>query len=116
MNRKAVKKWRNALRSGKYKQTSGCCYNSTSDAYCVLGVCNKVVGKDKLRDIQERYSLSENTVEKLGVEQRFPLFLGINMSALNDNGTHPDYSSLTFDELADLLDIALLEKNENYIW
>lgn len=40
-------KWLNALRSGEYKQCSGTLYNEKQDAYCCLGVLQKVVS-DKI--------------------------------------------------------------------
>lgn len=44
----AVKrKWLAALRSGKYKQTTGALYDSANDAFCCLGVLCHIEGADK---------------------------------------------------------------------
>lgn len=44
----AVKrKWLAALRSGKYKQTTGALYDSTNDGFCCLGVLCHIEGADK---------------------------------------------------------------------
>lgn len=45
MNAELKAKWTAALRSGEYKQTSGCLHDTARGTYCCLGVLCRVIGK-----------------------------------------------------------------------
>lgn len=64
INREQFKKWLRALRSGKYKQTTGTLQDK--DGYCCLGVaCKVLIPKSK---IEYKYEIDENTGEDIKTE------------------------------------------------
>lgn len=118
MNKKNIMKWINALRSGKYKQTKGALQDSAG--YCCLGVaCDLFIPKDKLElragvddqlhpRVYERIMFgglpsiqpyAPDWLKDLGEKE----FDGFYLSDLNDSG------SLTFNEIADILQIEYIE-------
>lgn len=112
INWTAVEQWRNALRSGKYKQGVSQLRNLNNE-YCCLGVfCEAVVGIEaKLDSFDDSYYYKGASVylprqarTKLGVSHEMPFIFGVGFATLNDMAKH------TFDEIADLLDIALIER------
>jgi hypothetical protein len=110
MNKTAVKKWRNALRSEKYTQGRKFCYNSATKSFCVLGVAEKEVGRTPLDEFGT-YSLTHKTAKLLGLIS-YPSFLGRYLAGLNDSDASSAVDGgLNFQELADLLDIALIEND-----
>ncbi|BDA70210.1 hypothetical protein CAL7716_043760 [Calothrix sp. PCC 7716] len=63
-----VKKWVDALRSGKYKQDT--CQLKTDNGYCCMGVAVEVHPEWKFSTVKRRYI---NDEEKLiGVENEYP--------------------------------------------
>ena len=102
INWKNVAKWRDELRSGKWKQTTGATYTRFNNSFCCLGVFQFGVYKDD-HLINTGY-LTQEAAESLGCLYLNPNIFGENTSHLNDR------DRLTFDEIADLLDIALIEK------
>jgi hypothetical protein len=122
MKKKALKKLSKALRSGKFQQYRGKCYSDDTGGYCVLGVANNVFGGLKGKDQGELYSLVPEAVKAMGFPDEMPYFLGIGLYELNDGNT-ASYDSnfknigvdyLNFDELADLIDIALIDGPKKY--
>jgi hypothetical protein len=102
VNWKAVEKWRDALRSGKYKQGRGRMY--MDGRFCCLGVFQSgVQGRDP-DTFMDDYELDKIGTEELGSWLENPSIFGLYASALNDD------EWLTFDEIADLLTIALIER------
>jgi hypothetical protein len=108
INWEAVAKWRDELRSGKYKQVLGHMIAVFSDSkdrndygYCVLGVFESAVHR-KTPLIDDTGYLSSDGSRLLGTGKRVSLF-GRAINMLNDT------DHLSFDEIADLLDIAILE-------
>jgi hypothetical protein len=123
MKKKALKKLSQALRSGQFQQYRGSCYNTKTGEYCVLGVANSVFGGLTGKEQSELYSLSEYTVKAVGFSDEMPYFLGVALHILNDgdyngkdwlNTSDKEIGALTFDELADLIDIALLDGPKKY--
>lgn len=111
-NWKLVEKWRDALRSGKYKQGKDYLRNAANH-FCCLGVlCYdtfKMTGEIK----KQRYSFDGNDIvlpksvfEKMGFEGNTPNLFGYSLEILNDA------KNASFDEIADLLDIAILMHKE----
>lgn len=115
MNKEAVKKWRDALRSGEYKQGS-MRLRSKDDSYCCLGVFTEAVANmkpDCLVNDEYLYNvdsifLPEKAMKVMGTENHGPKIFGLPFHGLNDSGFGA-VDPLTFDEIADLLDIALIE-------
>ncbi len=118
INWDAVAEWRNALRSGKYKQTKHKLRNKWG--YCCLGVFCEAVAKiepvpfDFDEDTGEILTwayedmlggLSPSAISLSGIKE-FPSVFHRPITILNDG---PD--NLSLDEIADLLDIAILEHN-----
>jgi hypothetical protein len=100
MKKSVAMKWVNALRSGKYKQGFGKCFDHRTGEYCVLGVFNKI----------QKYKTNV-TVE--------PILMSAMSEAeatmwyeLND-GLHTfsefRYDHLSFDEIADVIQIYYVE-------
>ena len=118
VNWNAVKKWRDALRSGKYKQTKN--YLKTTEGHCCLGVLCEIQGlKGKKLKNQTGYefngcsgTLPVKVAKKIGFVNIDgdavidPKIFNEHFSYINDKQTDP----LNFDEIADLLDIAILER------
>lgn len=115
----AVRKWRDLLRSGKFRQGQSAL--KTTFGYCCLGVFCEKVAKINHRKIdgyfyfaETDFSLPKLAQKKLGVYNSDPFLFGVRASNLNDNGLidskFDHIPPLTFDEIADLLDIALIER------
>lgn len=123
INWDAVAKWRDELRSGKYKQGRGQLRNNTDD-FCCLGVlCEGVVGMSSTyhQTLGHRYGHSygitpvEAKVLLGSTKPEGLTIFGAYFANLNDTGKTPAgdplvSEPLTFDEIADLLDIALIER------
>lgn len=116
MKKKALKKLSNALRSGEFQQYRGKCYNKGS--YCVLGVANCVFSGASGKDQGDLYSLNDETKKAIGFADRMPYFLGYGLFELNDGSDklldNTGVEHLNFDELADLIEIALMDGPKNY--
>ena len=110
MKKKALKKLSKALRSGKFSQYRGSCYNN--GAYCVLGVANNIFGGFEGKEQSELYSLVQDAQKAIGFKDQMPYFLGIGFHILNDGGSSKpvvkDLEPLSFD------DIAVLEGPKKY--
>lgn len=118
-----VRKWIKALRSGEYKQTTGVLrrryFDSTTASegigYCCLGVvCDIFKPEDakwepntngKFTLFDARYDVPQEIMDITGIE--FAQFHawndGLGFVELNDN------RGATFDEIADMLDLWLLD-------
>lgn len=59
MDAKLKSDWVKALRSGKYKQTTGSLHNTDSNSYCCLGVLCRVVGAE-FGEVTEEYDTHDN--------------------------------------------------------
>lgn len=119
-NWKAIAQWRDELRSGKWKQGQHH-LRDANDNYCCLGVfCESVAGipatppdSNDPRFARE-FSFDEASMflpdrarGAMGVSYENPLIFGAQFADLNDD------MHLTFDEIADLLDIALIERGDS---
>lgn len=109
-NKKNITKWINALRSGRYKQTK----YTLQDAggYCCLGVACDVFIKPKLRELNKdkhlcgSYPMSQSNAPlwlKL-INGHFAKLASAEFADLND------YEGMTFDEIADLLQLVYIEE------
>ncbi len=109
MKKDIAMKWVEALRSGEYKQGKEMLYNEEMDTYCCLGVLQKINGYecigyegDELLTPKQKLDMDLATVS--------PRVINQDLSTLNDRGyTDPDTMEttgpLTFDEIADLIQI-----------
>lgn len=136
-----LRKWINALKSGKFKQGNDLLYNNGTDCYCCIGVYETVVhniSKDVLIDDEEQVFLpkfygpsgslktpfmnqadcclfSRDSSERTG---RLPDNAGYLLYG-DDENSYPlgsynlaffnDSLGLTFDEIADLLDLLFFD-------
>lgn len=114
-NRKQLEKWIAALRSGEYKQYIGAL--QTSKGYCCLGVaCRALIPKSKLYLYTEEHE-KESFLEGILPEQQpnapkwlkyinddFYSITRKKLTVLNDE------KKLTFDEIADLLELVYIHK------
>lgn len=96
-----IQKWVNALRSGKYKQTTGTLYDEETGGYCCLGVYCKVVTKDS------KSYLSEGSEGPDEAYDKFDHILGHDLKneliSMNDKGR-------SFAEIADVIEEKMKEK------
>lgn len=124
-NRRVIRRWVNALRSGKYKQGVG--HLNTDDGFCCLGVlcdlyvrskagreagakwvsneslsCNSLSGagaSGNHLDVVESYSLPPKVMKWAGLEDDDPTLRGAKRaSELND------YLGLSFRQIATLIE------------
>ena len=113
INWKNVEKWRDELRSGKWKQGTRQLFSPINNTYCCLGVYQRAV-QGRLKDSWGNGScLDASGAKSLGISGRRPSLFGVGAIELNDtnsNGVVSWTERLSFDEIADLLDIALIEK------
>lgn len=109
-----AKKWVRALRSGEYKQTTGC-LRSSQDGYCCLGVLCDIYSKElgipwergKVRFYQFlgcATSLPTEVTEWAGRANVGFSFRNGYLAELNDNGR-------TFEEIADVIEAKLNEES-----
>jgi hypothetical protein len=84
LNIENVKKWIKALRSRKFKKTTGTLYDGEG-FYCALGVAAKVAG---LRDenLEGAEYLPSPAMKWLGVEDEMPEVGKMGVAELNDDG------------------------------
>lgn len=130
MDKRNIKKWVKALRSGRYSQTQETLQDESG--HCCLGVACEIFIPKKL---QQRYSYSDepfligdlpNIQEKSpkwlkDMDKNFSKKTGHHLSVLNDqtitDENSTDIEPLTFDEIADLLEAVYIYKvlgNEQY--
>jgi hypothetical protein len=102
INKVVKQKWLNALRSGKYKQTSECLKDSAG--HCCLGVLCEISGNAKNRDMAKSWPIDDKDSD--GYENGSPApFMGLSPSMqetladMNDN-------KYSFEEIA-----AFISKN-----
>ena len=126
MTPKQAQKWAAALRSGKYKQGTTSLYHEGS--YCCLGVLCELNGETKFTTKTPSIDGSfmgtvglpsakshPKTKKQIGDRKVF----GVTLDCLNDNG-HPGTrtasilinSRLTFDEIADLIELKFVHGAE----
>lgn len=127
VNKHIITKWANALRSGKYKQTK----HTLQDVkgYCCLGVaCDLFIPNPRIGSI-DGYLYGSHPIAQPNapkwlhdINEDFFIRTGMLLSQLNDdgisvmtigNGTDFEYTkinSLTFDEIADLLEAVYIHK------
>lgn len=93
MNPEVKKKWVNALRSGKYKQTNGMLHNSYDNSYCCLGVLCDIYAKERKKrafDYSEFILGTENT--GMGSTGLLPKIV-VNWAGLNQFAIYAEESS-----------------------
>lgn len=90
--KKFLRKWVNALRSGKFKQGTGALKNEFSNSYCCLGVACVLAGIPKKELVGK--GMPDNLTLKL--QKKLPPFLREEighptaletLATMNDNGT-----------------------------
>ena len=111
MKKNIADKWVAALRSGKYKQTK----HSLKDehGYCCLGVLceirNTMPTKKELNDAGDLLSKRAQLDSGVSSQEGYMNSLAIELSSLNDGYTDiyssPHVETLTFDEIADIIQI-----------
>lgn len=104
-----IEKWCTALRSGRFKQTSGKLQDEKG--YCCLGVaCRVFLPNPKLKHgILNGYIIDKEDQPKapewlLLINNAFAKKMGIALDLLNDG------EKLTFDEIADCLELVFIHK------
>ena len=117
MNKKVKQLWLEALRSGEYKQ--GETQLRKGNKYCCLGVLCDIYRKnfggkwDKTGAFEDSYTytaesfLPEGVRRWSGLNAIDPDIEDIALSTLNDGGVPDCPISLTFDEIADLIQVHL---------
>jgi len=105
-----AQKWANALRSGKYKQTTG--ELQSQYGYCCLGVACKIfIPDDKIK--KDVYGFIEGGFPKHQLSS--PMWL-ININEDLDDKINYSFSSLndghyfSFDEIADIIELVYIHK------
>lgn len=113
MNKKVKALWLKALRSGKYKQTTGCLRDKNENGeigYCCLGVLTDIYIKthegaewgdslDKMYTFDgEAAILTEKVQEWAGLELPAPLVNGDSLAFLNDS------RNLSFKQIAERIE------------
>lgn len=114
MKKEIADKWVEALRSGKYKQTrEGVLRTKDKKEYCCLGVLCKLIDPSILRQIDLHTSELPDNVALKSQSKCHIKFDNINAAGLNDSGfveyndldQETRIEALTFDEIADLIQI-----------
>jgi hypothetical protein len=114
-SKKQLERWIAALRSGEYNQCGGTLQNKKG--YCCLGVaCKVIIPESKLRKVKDSKTNEYLLVGLLPTQQhKAPIWLksinrkfekktSILLSDVNDK------LKLTFDEIADLLELVYIHK------
>lgn len=109
-----IKKWCEALRSGKYKQTKNELENK--GGYCCLGVaCMVFISKQK-RSYFKSFLLGAVPEDQPNAPKWLKLLsddferkTAWNIAQLNDRG-YDVFDPFTFDEIADLLELVYIHK------
>ena len=108
MKKSIADKWIRALRSGKYKQGTRVLHNEGNNTYCCLGVLCKIEGI-KSSDPQVIASKKNPLKTSTGcVDNRYGN-TDLELTALNDSGLPAYAASLTFDEIADVIQMTYKE-------
>jgi hypothetical protein len=109
---KLQKEWVKALRSGRYKQTTGVLCKLDSGGYCCLGVAARVCGipkakivgihdlgdRDYLEAAKTKLRLRDGSGRLSKAHQVSPYNVYTHLTGLNDN------ANLSFKEIADLIE------------
>ena len=104
-----IKKWCNALRSGKYKQGKG--RLQRQEGYCCLGVaCHVFIPKNKIvlhSGLMDGYNPDDQPSAPIWLDKindRLENISGKYLTQLNDN------AGFTFDEIADVLEAVYIHE------
>jgi uncharacterized membrane-anchored protein len=107
-----AQKWANALRSGEYKQTQGALQDERG--FCCLGVACKIFIPEGEQVTYRGFlsggvpSIQDNAPEWLdGINYYTNKLLGRGLTELND------LEALTFDEIADVIELVYVHKALN---
>lgn len=124
MNKEIKEKWVAALRSGEYKQGTGCLHD-TNDSYCCLGVLCDLASKEKVgkweRSHKDTYKykfvcddhdycdgiLPEGVSDWAGLMTHNPSINGALLSNYNDGKiglVHIEDRIFNFNEIAELIE------------
>jgi hypothetical protein len=113
VNRKDARKlWVEALRSGKYKQSTNRLQNLDGVSYCCLGVACKVAEEQGVSVIKDQFFPEILEGGSLDMQSGVKDFFGIvsNLGHFKDKGTNKsltylnDQKNFTFEELADVIE------------
>lgn len=110
ITKKEAQKWADALRSGKFKQTTGCLQDS--NGYCCLGVACEIFIPENKKQKDERGELCGAFPDGQRAAPRWlkdissdlDIRLGTGFSALND------VKEFTFDMIADIIELVYVHK------
>lgn len=96
--------WIEALRSGKFNQTTGV-LKSNSDGYCCLGVICEIQNIKSYQDYTSYTFVFEDFIEDKNLipEDHFYDMVGLDPIQLDFLVSANDNHGLSFDEIADLL-------------
>lgn len=118
-----MRKWITALRSGKYNQTRSTLQDSKG--YCCLGVaCDLFIPKSELRFtpyskilLGASPSTQPNAPQWLkSINSDFRRRMGYSLMRANDKGVvDQNVPALTFEEIADLLQLVYLEEADTSV-
>ena len=100
-NKRNIRKWVKALRSGKFRQGQGVLVGKDDNrhtTYCCLGVACVVAG-EKPKDLKEFIRLTKHTMAWLGLSLPNPK-IGESTYAIDAN----DRKGLSFRQIADLIE------------
>lgn len=114
-NKKSIKVWCEALRSGKYRQGIGSL--QSEEGYCCLGVACYIFIPERQKEYSmfgELKGLTPHHQENAPVWLKqvnldFRDLMGVELAALNDKGID-SLSSFTFDEIVDLIEAVYIHE------
>lgn len=106
MKKEIADKWVEALRSGKYKQGTRRLYDPPTNSYCCLGVLCEIQGVKTLTEQGDTLELPQDK-NKVGLKTSGASLEGMpSLWVLNDGDPVRVPERLTFDEIADIIQIA----------
>lgn len=113
MDKRLVKAWIKALRSGKYLQGQGELYNSEANTYCCLGVACHIVAKKQKKSV---FAVARNHKTDHICNDSVARKFGLNALAHKDDGdgTQADLAIMndggsSFNEIADWIERNILK-------
>ena len=105
-NQEILKKWVEALRSGKYKQGGGYMYEPIDNTYCCVGVLYVVAGCP----IQK---ISDAHVPNSSIIGEVPFFQAMHKTVDTTFYQMNDYLGLSFNQIADVIEKFMIITNND---
>lgn len=114
--RKQIRKWVEALRSGEYTQTKS--HLQDEHGHCCLGVgCEVSINKRFLKRDGHGFLIgaTPRIVQPVrpwlkNIDDSFKTIMGRRLTTLNDS------EGFTFDEIADMLELAFIHNDPQYLY